>query len=245
MTCVNLLIVSEDRFAKISAFIGIGLVLVGGVMLWQQRRATTSFNGLGRPRYRRVEGMAEEAPVIDGFSDGNMHTEIRASDEMPIEQRLATIQRKIYEGTKDPEMRKLALAITSQCPERDGLCEAKAIYKAVKKRVRYSGDIAPIKHPNGQVEGIDLYQSARRTWEFKAGDCDDTAILISTLLAHNGITPRLRVTAEDKHSDDGHIYVIALLPKFNPSYSVALDATLPGNKFNVEAPAARVTDFDA
>lgn len=234
--------IDPDKLIKYSAVAGVGLIVVGGILLYRQRKGI----GLGSANYRYVRGMAEEAPVISQFSDGSMSTEIRASEDMPIEQRVATIQRKVHEGVQDPYMRQLALQITAGCPERDGYCEAKAIYKAVKKRVRYTGDVAPIKHPDGSVEGIDLYQSARRTWEFRGGDCDDQVILNAVLLAHNGITPRLRVTAEDPNGDDGHIYGVALLPKFQPAYAVALDTTLPGsNKFGTEVPAGRVTDFDA
>jgi len=119
---------------------------------------------------------------------------------------------------------------------------------ASEARVRYTGDIAPIKQGSkGPVEGIDLYQTAWRTWEFAGGDCDDQGILIAALLALNGIEPRLRVTAESKAADFGHIYPGALLPK-NASNGkfVALDATLPGNnRFGVEVPYARSLDFPA
>lgn len=144
-------------------------------------------------------------------------------------------------------MRKLALQITSRCPERDGLCEAKAIYQAVKGRVRYTGDIAPIKlGSKGAVEGIDLYQSAFRTWEFQGGDCDDHSILVSTLLALNGIEPRLRVTAASRGEDWGHIYPGAILPKLSKGKFLALDTTLPGNNhFGTEVPYARNIDFPA
>ncbi len=234
-----------QKLAKISAVVGVGLAALG-VVLWINQRRALNATGFMGPNYRRVMGQADEAPVVSSYSDGRMSTEIRASENMSIEQRLATIQRKIHESIQDPEMRKLALDITADCPERDGMCEAKAIYKAVKKRIRYTGDIAPIKHPDGNVEGIDLYQSARRTWEFRGGDCDDAMILVGTLLTLNGITARARVTAETPDADDSHIYPVALLPKFSPEYAVALDTTLPGmNKFGVEVPAGRVTDFDA
>jgi hypothetical protein len=66
------------------------------------------------------------------------------------------------------------------------------------------------------------------------------------LLAHNGITPRLRVTATERNGDDEHIYVVAGLPKTAPSKWLALDTTLPGmDRFGVEMPAGRVTDFPA
>jgi transglutaminase-like putative cysteine protease len=175
-----------------------------------------------------------------------MRTVLRESQNMTIQERIGSIQKLVEKSVMDPEMRKLSLKITSHCPERDGMCEAKAIYKYVKKHMRYTGDIAPVKMSSGETEGIDLYQSARRTLELGAGDCDDGSILVSTLLATSGITPRLRVTAEDPNGEEGHIYPLAMLPKFAPTYAVALDTTLPGsNKFGVEMPAGRVTDYDA
>lgn len=149
-------------------------------------------------------------------------------------------------------MRKLALQITSQCPERDGECEARAVYKAVKGRVRYTGDVGAIKLDSGSVETVDLYQSPWRTWEFKGGDCDDNVALNATLLALNGITPRLRVTSRTRDpgvEDYGHIYSVACLPKTMDDEckrTIALDTTLPGSdKYGVEAPYGKKKDFPA
>jgi transglutaminase-like putative cysteine protease len=185
--------------------------------------------------------------VIGRHTIGGMTTQLRASPDMSIEERLATIQDLVHQSVQDPRIRKLALQITSKCPERDGKCEAEAVYQAIKKRVRYTGDIGPIKlGRNGPVEGIDLFQSAYRTWEFGGGDCDDHAILASALLAANGLEPQLRVTAESRGGDWGHIYALAGLPKEEPSKWVALDTTLPGNKrFGYEVPFAKKVDFPA
>lgn len=236
---------NPDRLAKLSALAGVGLMIVGGVLLVRQRKALSGrLNGLGR----FVPGRVPQAAIVGSFNDGSMKTTLRADRDMPIEQRVASIQDLVYRSVQDPKMRKLALAITAKCPERDGLCEAKAIYQAVKARVRYTGDIAPIKQgARGAVEGIDLYQSAWRTWEFRGGDCDDQGILIAALLALNGIEPRLRVTAESKAADWSHIYPGALLPKnTNNGEFVALDATLPGNnRFGVEVPFGKYLEFAA
>jgi len=220
--------------------LGIGVAAIAGYFYYRSRKG----GGLGRTRY--VPGRFPQAPAIDGYSDGNMKTTVRASSDMPIEERLASIQDLVHKSVQDPEMRKLALQITSKCAERDGECEAKAIYDFVKKNVRYTGDVAPIQFPNGDVEGIDLYQSARRTVEFAGGDCDDQSILIATLLALNGITPRLRVMKESSAEDFSHIFPLAGLPKNNPTTWTALDTTLPGrNKFGVEVPYAEALDFPA
>ena len=163
-----------------------------------------------------------------------------------LNQRLAVIQKGVFDGVNDPRMRKLALDITRHCPERDGMCEARAVFDAVKSRIRYTGDIAPIKHPDGSVEGIDYYQTADATWNYTGGgDCDDHNILTGTLLALNGITPRMRVTAQKYEAEGSHIYPIAGLPKTAPTKWIALDTTLPGRRFNVEAPYAKLWDYDA
>lgn len=252
------------RVMKLTAFAGLGLMIVGGVLVYRQWTAplpgtpgaannpsplSGRLRGLGRadrhkPMFR---GFVDQAPVVSSYSDGNMQTQLRESVDMPIEQRLATIQDLVHKSVQDPEMRKLALQLTANCPARDGMCEAKAIFKAVKDRIRYTGDVAPIQMPDGTVDGIDLYQSARRTWfDMKGGDCDDMSILIATLLSLNGITARLRVMKEDPNEDWTHIYPVAMLPKNAPTSAVALDTTLPGkNKFGVEAPAAQTLDFAA
>ena len=218
---------------------GLGVAAIAGYLYYRKRAG-----GLGRTRY--VPGRVPQAPAIDGYSDGNMKTTTRASSDMPIEERLASIQDLVHKSVQDPEMRKLALQITSGCAERDGDCEARAVYDFVKSNVRYTGDIAPIAFPNGDVEGIDLYQSARRTVEFGGGDCDDQSILIATLLALNGITPRLRVMKENKDDDWSHIFPLAGLPKTEPTEWTALDTTLPGNnKYGVEVPYAEALDFPA
>lgn len=219
--------------------LGLGIAAVAGYFYYRKRSGA-----LGRTRF--VPGRLSQAPVIDGYTDGNMKTTVRASRDMPIEERLASIQDLVHKSIQDPEMRKLALQVTASCPERDGECEARAVYDFVKANVRYTGDIAPIAFPNGEVEGIDLYQSARRTVEFGGGDCDDQSILISTLLALNGITPRLRVMKENGGDDWSHIFPLAGLPKNNPTGWVALDTTLPGNnKYGVEVPYAEALDFPA
>jgi transglutaminase-like putative cysteine protease len=210
-------------------------------MYWRARGPAASgpvggfVGGLGRARH-------QQAPIVSTYNDGNMKTTIRSSKDMPIEQRIATIQDLIHKSVQDPMMRKVALQATAMCPERDQKCEAEAIYNYVKARVRYTGDVGPIVHPDGSFEGIDLYQTARRTLEMGGGDCDDQAILNAALLAHNGLEPRLRVVKQRKDPDWSHIYTGAII---NGKF-IALDTTLPGrNRFNYEYPVSKQIDFPA
>lgn len=183
---------------------------------------------------------------------------------MPIDERVGHIQDMVWKSVKDPQVRQLGLAITgcgtrrvvvgSQaytidgacCPARDGLCEADAIGRWTAENIRYTGDIAPIKHGrNGPTEGIDVFQSAARTAEYGGEDCDGHTIINSSLLAVNGIQSKMAVTAPSKFGSFGHIYTEAMLPKNDPSKFVPLDTTLPGYETGREVPFGRKRRFDA
>lgn len=241
---------TRKKVTLAAGVVGLGAVVTGLIVLARKKAALgapAASLGFLPPKYRYVPKQHRPAPLVGESSAGGMKIQHRRSASMPIEERVASIQDMVWAGIQDPRMRKLALQITKHCPERDGTCEARAVYDYVKANVRYTGDVAPIKMGrSGPVEGVDLYQAGKRTLEFQGGDCDDQSILVSTLLAHNGITPRLRVVAESRTADDSHIYPIAGLPKNAPTKWVALDTTLPGNKrFGVEMPVGRITDFPA
>lgn len=231
----------------LSGLLGLGLVVAGSILYSRERRQA----GFGN--HRVISGRFAEAPAVDSYhsDESDAITTLRASENMTIQERIGSIQKMIEKSVMDPEMTRLAMKITEHCPERDGKCEAKAIYKWVKRHVRYTGDVAPIKMSNGDVEGIDRYATARRTIEYGSGDCDDQVTVVATLTSSIGLLTKLRVTAscpDPAQCDDEHIYPAVALPKFSntPTSMVALDTTLPGNyNFGVEAPSARITDYDA
>jgi transglutaminase-like putative cysteine protease len=229
--------------------LGIGLAL-GGVVLavggyWYYRRSKTSQFG--------QFGYAAPLPtMIESHKANGMTVRHYYDRKMPIQKRVSILQKLVEDSVKDPEMRKLALGLTRNCPPRDDKCEMRAIYNAVKQRVRYTGDVAPIKHSNGDVEGVDYFQTAKRTWEIGGGDCDDQAVLNATLLSLNGIPARFRITAPRGSGgfvsgDDGggwsHIYAIGLTPRNHPTSTVAMDTTIPGDYFGREAPYGKHIDF--
>lgn len=222
---------------------GAGVGLIGAIILVREhkrRRQPALLAGTGRD----VLQLGPETPVVGVTEAGGMVLQHRRSKgSMPIAERVRNIQELVWKSVQDPTMIKLAREITYKAPERDGEAEARAIYNAVKDRIRYTGDVAPVMMPNGEVEAIDLYQSAARTWEFKGGDCDDHSILVATLLSINGIQCWLRVTAATAGSEWSHIYVVAGLPKFAPKKRLPIDTTLPVRRFNYEVPYARHLDF--
>lgn len=227
-----------DTLTKVLIGVG-GVALVGGAVYLVARK------GAGLGYY--APGPQPTPRMVQQSRNGDTVTRLYKGRHLSIQERIGLIQDQVFKSVNDGRMKKIAAEVVRHCPERDGTCEAKAVFDAVKKRVRYAGDVAPIKHGrNGMTEGIDYYQTAWRTWDIGAGDCDDQAILTSTLLSLNGIQPRLRVTAASRHDDWSHIYVVAGLPKLHPSKWVALDPTLPGlGRFGVEAPYGRRADFDA
>ena len=207
-----------------------GAVSITGIALWLRSRNSGPF-GLLQSQNRQ----------------GGMTLKHYRSRNMPINERVGIIQDMVWKSVQDPRMRKVALAVTKDCPARDGECEARKIHDFVKMNVRYTGDVAPVKHGrHGPVEGVDLFQSAYRTLEFKGGDCDDHTILNSTLLALNGISPKMRVTApRRKGSTWQHIYAMAGLPKTNPSKWKALDTTLETGGYGTELHFGKGKDFVA
>jgi transglutaminase-like putative cysteine protease len=211
--------------------IGGAVALIGGIWYYIKSSKNRSSEMLGQ--------------VVQQVKQGGMTLKVHKDPSMKIDKRLKIIQDLTWESVTDPRSRKLALEATKDCPERDGLCEAKAIFNWIKlKPIRYTGDIAAVKHPDGKIEGIDLYQAAYRTAEFGGGDCDDHAILSATLLALNGIPAKFRVTKASKSGEFSHIYTMAGLPKTAPTKWVALDTTLPGNdNFDRQATASTYRDF--
>lgn len=243
------------------AILGAGLLATGaGVALLTRKTGS----GLGRSSFGRkrpigseFRGRAQLPEATEVIKKNGMTVTHYKAKNMSIESRVGLIQKMVEESTKDPEMRKLALKITRKCPERDGECEAKAIYDWMKcangakdgvdcRWIRYTGDIAPIVHSDGSVEGVDYFSSPQRVIELGGEDCDGHSSLAASLLTLNGIPAKLRVTASDTQGDWEHIYAMAGLPKTSPRSWTAVDTTLPGDqRFGKEAPHAKFKDFIA
>lgn len=200
--------------------------------------------GKGNPDRNLVIEDSGRPPVVGRVKiDGRTVTHYRAND-IPIGQRVKLIQDRVYGSVQDPRVRELAIKLIKNCKSRDNACEARAIYDAVFKNVRYIGDVAPVKFPDGSVEPIDYFQHAWRTWSMGAGDCDDMSALVASLMSVVGIPTRLRVTAPTRTSDWGHIYPIVGFPVISPNKWIAADPTLePPTRFGAEARYGRNRDY--
>lgn len=132
-------------------------------------------------------------------------------------QTAAQMARLVREDTvRDTELQRFAAqllinnGLDSHSPKRDIIA---AIFAYVKQ----------IKYIHDPAGSFDHIQSARKTIEKGFGDCDDLSVLLATLLAQVGLTPRF-VLARYKAGSKGydHVYVDVDLP-LDQGGRVALD----------------------
>lgn len=161
---------------------------------------------------------------------------VREHNPQGIVGRIELIRGLIHESIRDADVsRKLALRITSGCGWRNDTCELQMIWDFMHRNIRYTGDIA----------GYDTFQSARRTLDFRGGDCDDGMTLIATLAMGNQFIVKGRITSNPGDPKQwAHIFPMVGFPKLNPTRWFTLDWTLGYSKFGAQPPQARHIDFD-
>lgn len=81
--------------------------------------------------------------------------------------------------THEP-IRRLAVNIVRYVPIKNYRAEALAVFSFVRARIRYTRDIA----------GVETVQTPDKTLEIGAGDCDDQAVLVASLMGAIGATMR-------------------------------------------------------
>jgi len=209
------------------------LFTAGGATTYHRRRKTTALDGpLGLVESERVHS-------------GGMRLRAYDDAEMGLKERVHLLQGLVADSVKDPVVRKKGLEITNKCPARDDKCELQAIFDYTAQNIRYSGDLgAHALSPGGPVEPVDTFQSAKRTIEFGAGDCDCQGILNASLAVVNGFPVKFRITSNTGSSWD-HIYALAGTPKMNPRKWTALDTTLRRPKLGLQPRRAKYVDYDA
>jgi hypothetical protein len=102
-------------------------------------------------------------------------------------------------------------------PEKDTEAEIMAIFKAMRRDVRYTSD----------VRGVDTYASPRKALELGAEDCDGYAALGCGALMAVGIPCRLEVIQTTKSSTPDHIFIQGGTPKASVEKWISLDASVP------------------
>lgn len=128
----------------------------------------------------------------------------RAYRVRTIQDRVALVHKQMVDGTKDPKVYQLAREVVTRragddwaVAEKDHKGEATAIFNEVRKRVRYTWD----------PTDYDAFQTAVRTLELHAGDCDDMTSLTGALLRSIGHQVRTRIVQTKGSSTWNHIYL--------------------------------------
>ena len=164
--------------------------------------------------------------------------EVRSLDE-----RLAVIARKANEGKIDPRVIAWARReLSRKCnggwngeqwcvPEKNTEAEIAAIFKGLRRDVRYTSD--PV--------GVDTYAHPKRVLELGGADCDETAGTACAALMSVGIPCRFKVIRTKDSQSFNHIFVQGGTPKNNPTKWISLDATVPVQP-GWEAPASMVAE---
>jgi predicted transglutaminase-like cysteine proteinase len=123
-----------------------------------------------------------------------------------LDDRIKIIKGLIRQGQADPSVRAwVSEVLTRRCgdswcvPEKDRSAEIRAIFDAIRERVRYTGD----------VWSMDTYQAARHVLKHRTADCDDYTILGSACLLAVGIPVTLVVIQTTSADDWDHIYLRA------------------------------------
>lgn len=113
-----------------------------------------------------------------------------------IDQTIEQMENLVDAGVKDPRIRQTALEIVAGIPAKDSSAEIEAIFFWVKQNIRFTKD--PYQ--------IELISNPLRTLEFKAGDCDDLAILLSSLLRSIGYNTRFKVVSAKASGKFHHVF---------------------------------------
>lgn len=153
-----------------------------------------------------------------------------------LDDRITYLRKLVEKGKRDPGVYMFARdAVNKRCgnrwcvPEKDNVAEAKALFDAVRERVRYTSDIA----------GIDSYQKAPLTLRLRTGDCDDYSILACAAAASLGLPCRFKVIRTKDSDSWNHIYAQIGFPRRNPTKWVSFDASV-AMPFGWEAPQQMV-----
>lgn len=123
-----------------------------------------------------------------------------------IQDRVAMVHKQMVASTKDPKVYALAREVLTRggndgewpVAEKDHKGEVTALFNEVRKRVRYTWD----------PTDYDAFQTAVRTLELHAGDCDDMTILLGALCRSIGHQVRSRVVQTKDASSWNHIYLV-------------------------------------
>lgn len=146
-----------------------------------------------------------------------------------LDDRLEAIMDNAEKGKFDPEVIAWARKeLSKKCgngwngeqwcvKEKDTEAEILAIFKALRRDVRYTSDIL----------GADTYMHPRLALKTASADCDDFSSFGCAALMSVGIPCRFKVIQTTKSATPDHIFIQAGTPKDGPAKWISLDASVP------------------
>lgn len=119
-----------------------------------------------------------------------------------IRQTIALMRALVREYRVDPNIRARTITLLRLTPEKDAPSEIRVIFEFVRDHVRYVSD----------VHEIETVSTPDKTLMLLAGDCDDKATLLATMLESVGYPTRFVVTGYATPNVFEHVYVEVMLP---------------------------------
>lgn len=166
---------------------------------------------------------------VGDYAQGNLDT-------------VAVMQRIARAKAGDPRVRQLALRIVQEARVRshDFLDEARAIGNFVQQNVRY------VRDPNGIEQLHDpIYLIQQIVKGTAQGDCDDQALLVSTLLLSIGAQPYFAIVRYTGTSGPyNHIYTVVYDKNWTTRRRrLVLDTIVPDRGMGFEVPHTSIKEI--
>lgn len=115
---------------------------------------------------------------------------------------LKAMRKAALDARRDLTVRGLVEKICENVAQGDYAGEVLAIYYWVCRNIRYMRD----------PPGVEMVKIPRKLLETRAGDCDDIATLLASMLMLAGNTVRFAVAGFTPHESYGHVYVEVVTP---------------------------------
>lgn len=125
---------------------------------------------------------------------------------------LDLMRRLVARYKRSDAVRSVALALTRGLPPKNYTAEVRAVFEFVRDRIRYVRDVI----------GVETLQTPDVTLDLEAGDCDDKATLLASLLASIGHRSRFVAVGYTQPGAFQHVYLETLIGQ----RWVPLDATV-------------------
>jgi hypothetical protein len=220
-----------DRYVSVAEIlVGLGFALRGVTNL---SRTNQQLRGLGyaTPQTLPEAIKAKRGAIIEKVTTHHPRT---------IDERVSHIQRLIREGSRSPVIKEKALAVlTKKCgarycvPEKNYLAEITALFNAVKDPRSPVG----LRYTRDHLD-VDQFTSAEKLLKLRGGDCDDSAVLLGSLLMSVGYPVKLRVIQDTNSSSWSHIFIRTGIPPQRPTRWISLDTTVAKSTVGWEVPGS-------